>query len=350
MDDPCPHCGQPAPADSPNCPACNSSLLVDLAAAPALGDARVAYEIARLAKDRWDDLHLVSFKRGLEEGKEPIVSGVTRARSLEIATFLAEHGIGVSARPMGAAMPGPPPPVESARPWWIAVTLVTLVMAGITALIVYQATQMPPPEAKAKRLSPTATAQLALPATVILRCPEKDSLGFFAAPEIVVTNSSALCGERIKTVLADGRELGGRVLRTDQELGLAVVHLPGTEAAPLDLGDVTALKTGDRARFLSMENGAEFRLIEGRVRAPTRERGGVLRMVLETAAGPSDDGTAVLNSAGKVVGVLLPRTNRSSRHVYALPINYFYEGPDAVFLRPPGADAVAWARLLPPPS
>jgi serine protease Do len=188
-----------------------------------------------------------------------------------------------------------------------------------------------------------AISRKAMPGIVGLRCRSSAGTGFLVAPDLLLTSASALCpsGEPVRAVLADGREVRGETVQRDERLGLALVHIPGSNIAstePLALGDASALRAGDHVVLFEGATRPEAR--QGVIAETARSVLGVGFLQVEPAT--ESFGGPILDGLGRVVGIVTPPPG------LILPINYVYTGNGRLIdpptrLRP---DMEAWNQYL----
>jgi S1-C subfamily serine protease len=191
-------------------------------------------------------------------------------------------------------------------------------------------------------LSSRDLAELASPSTVSVRCGDMVLSGFFAAPETVLTRLPAGCGA-IEVGLADGRRLRGEVRETVQWFGLSRIHTSGAGFEPLEIGDATTLHPGSAVVFLSMTGEGNPVLHETRIGTAAREIQQVAHLPLDGNVTLGDVGGPVLNTQGRVVGVV---AGEADGEAFLLPINYAYEDSRLVERPRSGASPQKWRELL----
>jgi S1-C subfamily serine protease len=187
----------------------------------------------------------------------------------------------------------------------------------------------------APRLSGRELANVGLRSTVALHCDDSVGSGFFVAPDTVLTNAHVVCGQGAITArVADGREVTGMTLRTDERLDLALVRLPGFAGVPLPLGDAGGLHVGDRVIVVGSPAGLEFSVSQGSVASVDRPWLGLAYLQTDTAINPGNSGGPMLDETGHVVGVVSMKKMDAEGIGLALPINYAYTGAGALLPAP----------------
>jgi S1-C subfamily serine protease len=139
----------------------------------------------------------------------------------------------------------------------------------------------------------------------------QDGTGFVAAHELIVTNAHVVAGEPSTDVeTSDGRRLHARVVAFDPRRDLALLHVDGLGLPPLELADANVDDSG--SLFGHPGGGAlresPMRIAEEIVAEGTdiwREASTERHVfVLAAEAMPGDSGAPVVDTGGRVVGVL----------------------------------------------
>ncbi len=191
--------------------------------------------------------------------------------------------------------------------------------------------------------SARALAREALRAAVSLRCPDSVGSGFFVSDELVVTNAHVLCqDDSIQVKLADDRVLRGTVEQRSDRIDLGLVRVSGAAGRALPLGDVGELEVADKVMVVGSPVGLEFTVHEGNVSSLRRTADGIAYVQLDIKVSPGNSGGPVIDSRGRVVGVVsMKLTGEGVEGIgLALPINYAY-GQELGFVPPPTSRAAA---------
>lgn len=361
--EPCPRCGEPAALIGQVCPHCQGSLLVEVVLDAPVADPRARYQISRsLAALGPPAPDFSSAQRELASPRPVLARGLTREAARNLLEKAAELGLrGQAVFPQKKERPQSRVP-----PWAVAGVLgALLVVAVLIAFSGRKATPEGPPEEAALEpgaaparvfesraadpLSPRELAELATPSTVVLRNGGSLGSGFFVKPDLVMTNAHVVAAEResVEIVFSDGREIEGRVMSRDTRLDIAVVQVPSASAEPLALGDATGLRTGDRVVFVGTPEGMDFTVHEGIVSHTARRVLGVAYLQIDANVNPGNSGGPVLDSTGRVVGIVTAKVNGAEGLGIALPINYVYEGDPPLLPKPtPRPDSRTWRVLL----
>lgn len=364
---PCVVCGELAAVAARRCPHCGSSLLVDVLLGARLADGRLRYRLARALQALPDAPSLGEIQRALVGSPPAAAHGVTRAWAHAAIAILTGNGVRATTE-------------RTAEPSGEGHGLSSgVVVKGLAAILViamgYAAWRQlldrpdaPPPPARSfsppatapaqdarsgtLALSPRELARVALPATVSLRCRASVGSGFFVAPDLVITNAHVLCppGETLEVGLSDERTLAGEVVRAETDLDLALVRVAGAGASPLRLGDVADLAVGDRVTMVGSPVGLDFTVQEGSISSLQRAAFGVAYIQLDAKISPGNSGGPVVDSQGRVVGVVsMKLVGEGVEGIgLAIPINYAYDARTS-FVAPPTAAAarsVAFGRMV----
>jgi serine protease Do len=363
--EPCPRCGEPAALIGRVCPHCQGSLLVDVVLDVPVADPRVRYQISRGLDSLGPPAPVFALaQRELASPRPVLARGLTREVARRLLASIAELGLHGQAVSRSREKP------ESRVPPF-AVAGVLAVLLVVAALIAFsgrgrrEGAPEPPPEGTtlqpdilparisedrtAHPLSPRDLAEIATPSTVVLRNGGSLGSGFFVTPELVLTNAHVVAAERtpVTIVFSDGRELEGQVAERNPRLDIALVRVPSAAAEPLLLGDATELRSGDRVVFVGTPEGMDFTVHEGIVSHTARQVLGVAYLQIDANVNPGNSGGPVLDTTGRVVGVVTARVNEAEGLGLALPVNYAYEGTPPLLPKPtPRPDSRKWQALL----
>jgi S1-C subfamily serine protease len=152
--------------------------------------------------------------------------------------------------------------------------------------------------------------------------------GFVFAPERVMTNAHVVAGVEHPTVSLGGASVRATVVYFDPSLDLAVLDVPGLKAKPLVFQPEVA--HGAPVVVIGFPENGPLVAQPARVRAVQSARGNdiydknpVLREVLSLRAQvyPGNSGGPVVDSAGRVVGVVFADSLDSPDTAYAISAN-----------------------------
>lgn len=183
------------------------------------------------------------------------------------------------------------------------------------------------------------TAQLGEAARSVVRitgnayaCGQSQSgSGFVIEGDRVVTNAHVVAGVEDPVVeVPGGPALPGRVVYFDPQDDLAVIHVPGLEAAPLELGPT--LPVGSAAVTAGYPFGGPFQARSAHVMAVNRvavadiygdnpEARDVYQLAARVQQG--DSGGPLLSETGEVVGVVFAKAANNEDIGYAMTMEEF---------------------------
>ena len=156
----------------------------------------------------------------------------------------------------------------------------------------------------------------------------QEGTGWVVSPGKIVTNAHVLAGADEVHVEGGDRELRGRVVVFDPRRDLAVVSVPGLALPALHLGD--GLKRGDSAAVPGFPLDGPYRVSSARVRAMLNARGldiygreQVVREIysLATIVQPGNSGGPLLDTEGRVAGVVFAKSLEDDSTGYALTLD-----------------------------
>ena len=156
----------------------------------------------------------------------------------------------------------------------------------------------------------------------------QEGTGWVLSPGKVVTNAHVVAGADEVHVEGGDQELRGRVVIFDPQRDLAVISVPGLALRPLQLGG--ELKRGQSAAVPGFPLDGPYRVSSARVRAMLDARGfdiyGQDRVVREiyslaTIVQPGNSGGPLLDTNGRVSGVVFAKSLEDDSTGYALTLN-----------------------------
>jgi serine protease Do len=347
------------------CLQCGAGLLVDVVLPSPIADGRVRYRLSRALSVLPGGPPLAEIQGALAASPPAAARGVTRAYAHAVLPLLAEHNLrGSIARhvkpPQGSVFS-----LRKAALGVAAVAFLAVAWLGWQQVVRRMAPAEPrvtdsdlaPPSPGVARpaavlRSSRELAQRALGAAAALRCRHSGGSGFFVAPDLVVTNAHVLCPgeESIQVGLSDDRKLIGQVVRRDESLDLGLVRVTGASVVPMPLGDVADLAAGDRVMIVGSPVGLDFTVQEGSIASLQRSANGVAYLQLDAKVSPGNSGGPVIDSGGRVVGIVSMKVSGEGVEGIglAIPINYVYS-PLLAFVSPPSPAAAAseaFARMV----
>jgi S1-C subfamily serine protease len=148
--------------------------------------------------------------------------------------------------------------------------------------------------------------------------------GFVYAPDRVMTNAHVVAGVTTPLVDVHGTSVSAKIVYYNPDLDVAVLAVPTGTIRPLRFAQA---ESGDGVAILGFPQNGPYDVQVGRVRADQRLRspdiyghGTVIREVLSLRGliRPGNSGGPVIDSAGRVVGMVFAASVTSSDTGYAL--------------------------------
>lgn len=333
--EPCPCCGEPAALSLKACPVCQESLLVDVVLAEPVAEPRARYGLAReIAAFGPPALPFSTLQQSLGSDRPVLARSTSRLAAQRLNDRLA--GLGLHAELTAVQEQKPPSRLRGFVTAGLGVAALLALLLGMRSRTetfrspVHRPSAVSAAEPKSpwpRTLTFQELSTLALPAVVNFHAAGGRLIsGFLAAPGLALTH---------------GVPVDAEVAKQDNEIGLTLVSVPDLKAEPLQLGDATALRSGDPLVFAVPTDGAPI-LLEGKLGATTRQIQGVAYLALEGHPPSGSDGGPVLDSQGRVVGLVAIQPDGA----YLLPINYAYTESQLVEPPRPAPDEAKWADLL----
>lgn len=155
----------------------------------------------------------------------------------------------------------------------------------------------------------------------------QEGTGWVLTPGRIVTNAHVVAGADEVEVQAGDQVLRARVVVFDPRRDLAIVAVPGLLAPPLQLGG--DLQRGDSAAVPGYPLDGPYRAVSARIRAQLDARGldiysreHVVRQIysLATTVQPGNSGGPLLDTDGRVVGVIFAKSLEDAATGYALTL------------------------------
>jgi S1-C subfamily serine protease len=156
----------------------------------------------------------------------------------------------------------------------------------------------------------------------------QEGTGWVVSQGRIVTNAHVVAGAEVVRVEARGRTLAAKVVVFDPDRDLAILSVPDLGVPALKLGD--SLERGDLAAVPGYPLNGPYVVVSARVRATIDARGydiygdqRVLREIysLNTKVQPGNSGGPLLDSQGRVVGVIFAKSLDDASTGYALTLD-----------------------------
>jgi S1-C subfamily serine protease len=152
----------------------------------------------------------------------------------------------------------------------------------------------------------------------------QEGTGFVAAPDLVVTNAHVVAGESRTRVDAPNGRFDARVVAFDPNRDLAVLAVPGLDLPSLERGEG---RVDDRGSLFGHPGGGPLRESPMRIAEQITARGSNIErnapterdvFVLAAVTQPGDSGAPVVETDGRVVGVVFAFDLSRPTTAYAL--------------------------------
>ncbi len=149
----------------------------------------------------------------------------------------------------------------------------------------------------------------------------------------ILTNHHVVAGaEKLKVRLADGRELDGKVVGSDELTDIAVVKVDGPDLVPAEFADSDKLEVGEWVVAIGSPFGFSSTVTSGIVSAkgrtnvnlPTGDQAYQDFIQTDAAINPGNSGGPLLNLDGRIVGINSAIASRSGGYEgigFAIPSN-----------------------------
>jgi S1-C subfamily serine protease len=219
------------------------------------------------------------------------------------APALSPIGSGVPLQPSPAPAPAPPPDSEP-----------TPRLVPLDSVIATPESAAPAPAIRATPRTIEEIVSRAAPAVVLIRTSTSSGTGFFVTQDLLLTNAHVVAGQPFVDVrLSSGETIQGRVLRSSQDLDLAVVLAtarPGSNQI-LQLGSARPVLPGQEVLAIGSPLGLQNTVTRGIVSA-VRITGGVELIQTDAAINPGNSGGPLLDRDGRVLGVTTLKVMRGA--------------------------------------
>jgi serine protease DegS len=145
----------------------------------------------------------------------------------------------------------------------------------------------------------------------------------------VLTNNHVIEGaDQINILLADGRSARARVVGTDLDTDLAVLHITIKNLPSIVIGDSSRLRVGDVALAIGNPFGVGQTVTSGIISATGRNHLGITAyedfIQTDAAINPGNSGGALINTQGELIAInsaIYSKSGGSQGIGFAIPIN-----------------------------
>src|SRR5439155_1174205 len=155
-----------------------------------------------------------------------------------------------------------------------------------------------------------------------------------AAGLILTVNYVVLGAEQVRVTLLDQRAYVAEVVRHDYASGLALVRIPEDHLTALPLRRTTDLVPGEEAFIVASVGEGGARVASGAISyiGPFDANWEYVldRAIMTTAMNPGLGGGPLLDTQGRVIGVVSLNLNEIGRFSLSIPADYYLDGRDAL--------------------
>jgi serine protease DegS len=145
----------------------------------------------------------------------------------------------------------------------------------------------------------------------------------------VLTNNHVIEGaDQINILLADGRSARARVVGTDLDTDLAILHITIEKLPSIIIGDSSRLRVGDVALAIGNPFGVGQTVTSGIISATGRNHLGITAyedfIQTDAAINPGNSGGALINTQGELIAInsaIYSKSGGSQGIGFAIPIN-----------------------------
>jgi serine protease DegS len=145
----------------------------------------------------------------------------------------------------------------------------------------------------------------------------------------VLTNNHVIEGaDQIQVLLADGRSAKARVVGTDLDTDLAVLHITADNLPSIVIDDASRLRVGDVVLAIGNPYGVGQTVTSGIISATGRDHLGITAyedfIQTDAAINPGNSGGALINTHGELIGInaaIYSQSGGSQGIGFAIPIS-----------------------------
>jgi serine protease DegS len=145
----------------------------------------------------------------------------------------------------------------------------------------------------------------------------------------ILTNNHVIAGAvEIQVLLADGRKAHARIVGTDEDTDLAVLHIEADGLPSIVIGSSNDLRVGDISLAIGNPFGVGQTVTMGIISATGRDHLGITTyedfIQTDAAINPGNSGGALINARGELIGInsaIYSRSGGSQGIGFAIPIS-----------------------------
>ncbi len=192
----------------------------------------------------------------------------------------------------------------------------------------------------------------AMPAIVMVEAPGSRGSGFFAAPDLIVTNAHVLAGSMTASITTrNGSHLEGKAVIVSEQRDLALLQIPpqNAMAVALPLGRSSGVRLGQGVVALGWAEGLTQSTVTRGVVTGLRQAGERLLLQTDAVPNPGDSGGPLLDLRGNVIGITSARLDTGTAG-FALAIDEAKPFFERVPPNTAGAPGSAQVAAPPPPA
>jgi S1-C subfamily serine protease len=182
---------------------------------------------------------------------------------------------------------------------------------------------------------------------------ERMGSGMIVDPDglVLTVNYVVLGAEQVKVTLIDQRAYVAEVIRQDFASGLALVRIPEQHLPALPLRRSDDLELGEEAFIVASVGDGAARVASGAISyiGPFDANWEYVldRAIMTTAMNPGLGGGPLLDTRGRVTGIVSLNLNEIGRFSLAIPSDYYLDARDAFLGGRPRADTTrAWLGIF----
>lgn len=197
-------------------------------------------------------------------------------------------------------------------------------------------------------MAPRDIAADAIDSVATIRCGRQSGSGFFISEHRLLTNEHVTCGPEvpIEVQTTKGKKANARVVSSSKRLDAALLEVSDVTGKPLTLASAGALVAGDPVMVIGNPVGMESTFHVGTISNPHRVLLDVCYLQLDARINPGNSGGPALDGQGRVIGIVSLKRKDAEGIGMALPIDYLFEGPDALVDAPASHPTPGFTAML----